>query len=607
MARKRRDILAQRDSISFAAGILFVVQSLIFRRFSLDDAFIAYRYARHIGAGLGPVMNPGERVEGVSNLPWTALLGLPAALGLEPHTYAPLLSFFCGLVTVGLVAELASRVVGDGRAGGAASLFFASMAPVAVWSVSGMETLAYTCLLTLLGLVAVRALEKERNGVATGLLLGCVAVMRPEGACFAAPLLLASPHAYRWHARLLLGAACVVVPVLLFRFLFYGAWFPNPVYAKATLGAAVLGAGALYVAKMSLAYPLHFGAALLLPRAGVAAPAKRLLLGWIGVQVSLTLLVGGERVPGYRFLVPALPALAVAVEVALRRFRGDPMRSARLIVLPALAMLLGILILVAPRVLLPLANALLNLARTYRDATEHAPRLLGELRFVGAMSLATGIALALLRRGSAALRDVEEVDASKSARRKAPPFARPVHESTRARRAMGIALLVTLAVTLFPGWSDPSLRICLRPDPAVVHGRPVGEWLHEQVPESTLVATNCAGSLPYFSQVRVVDMLGLTDAHVARSRPDRSQWLGHEKGDGAYVLRRAPDVIVLGGPEGSATPWPFPADRQIAAAAEFQRDYVLRRVPLDGFDFLFYGRIDSVVPAISDSAATGTP
>jgi hypothetical protein len=172
---------------------------------------------------------------------------------------------------------------------------------------------------------------------------------------------------------------------------------------------------------------------------------------------------------------------------------------------------------------------------------------------------------------------------------------------------MGIALLVTLAVTLFPGWSDPSLRICLRPDPAVVHGRPVGEWLHEQVPESTLVATNCAGSLPYFSQVRVVDMLGLTDAHVARSRPDRSQWLGHEKGDGAYVLRRAPDVIVLGGPEGSATPWPFPADRQIAAAAEFQRDYVLRRVPLDGFDFLFYGRIDSVVPAISDSAATGTP
>ena len=85
MARKRRDVLAHRDLFSAGAILLFVVQAAWFHRFALDDAFISYRYARNLAAGIGPVMNAGERVEGVSNLPWTALLGLLGRIGHDRH------------------------------------------------------------------------------------------------------------------------------------------------------------------------------------------------------------------------------------------------------------------------------------------------------------------------------------------------------------------------------------------------------------------------------------------------------------------------------------------------------------------------------------------
>jgi len=37
----------------------------------LDDAFISFRYARNLVEGHGLVYNPGERVEGYTNLLWT--------------------------------------------------------------------------------------------------------------------------------------------------------------------------------------------------------------------------------------------------------------------------------------------------------------------------------------------------------------------------------------------------------------------------------------------------------------------------------------------------------------------------------------------------------
>ncbi len=39
-----------------------------------DDAFITFRYARNFLAGNGMVFNPGDAVEGITNLGWALLL-----------------------------------------------------------------------------------------------------------------------------------------------------------------------------------------------------------------------------------------------------------------------------------------------------------------------------------------------------------------------------------------------------------------------------------------------------------------------------------------------------------------------------------------------------
>jgi len=50
---------------------------------------------------------------------------------------------------------------------------------------------------------------------------------------------------------------------------------------------------------------------------------------------------------------------------------------------------------------------------------------------------------------------------------------------------------------------------------------------------------------------------------------------GHAKGDGAYVLRRAPSYIVAGPAEGSlvTSPW-FLSDVELSESQEFRRCYV---------------------------------
>jgi hypothetical protein len=75
----------------------------------------------------------------------------------------------------------------------------------------------------------------------------------------------------------------------------------------------------------------------------------------------------------------------------------------------------------------------------------------------------------------------------------------------------------------------------------------VGEHLHQALPEDAWIAVSNAGAIPYFSDRRTLDMLGLNDAHIAHQpitdlAPNMS---GHERGDGDYVLRRQPDAILF--------------------------------------------------------------
>src|SRR5262249_57546373 len=79
-------------------------------RFQCDDAFISFRYARNLGAGLGLVFNPGlERVEGYTNFLWVVLLAALQRVGLRPEWSADVLSLGATVALWACVVAFAAR------------------------------------------------------------------------------------------------------------------------------------------------------------------------------------------------------------------------------------------------------------------------------------------------------------------------------------------------------------------------------------------------------------------------------------------------------------------------------------------------------------------
>jgi len=119
----------------------------------------------------------------------------------------------------------------------------------------------------------------------------------------------------------------------------------------------------------------------------------------------------------------------------------------------------------------------------------------------------------------------------------------------------------------------------------------VGQSFREADP---LLATNAAGCWPYFSGLDSLDMLGLNDSHIAtHPTPILGQKLiGHELGDGEYVLRRQPDLLLMGTWEGAEKPGYY-GERQLAKLDGFRSSYRLVRFESQGQSALIWVRHSS--------------
>ncbi len=71
-----REVDARGRRVALGAAIAALTALAWRNRFVQDDAFISFRYARHLVEGHGLVWNPGERVEGYTNFQ-LGRLGVP--------------------------------------------------------------------------------------------------------------------------------------------------------------------------------------------------------------------------------------------------------------------------------------------------------------------------------------------------------------------------------------------------------------------------------------------------------------------------------------------------------------------------------------------------
>ncbi len=149
------------------------------------------------------------------------------------------------------------------------------------------------------------------------------------------------------------------------------------------------------------------------------------------------------------------------------------------------------------------------------------------------------------------------------------------------RRSAAVATLVVFfcLLGLAGSFRDPHVTVATRPTLVYTAVR-IGEWMRENLPSDAVLATNTAGSIPFYSRLPIIDMMGLNDVAIARRRDLPENWKGIEKGDGRYVLSRRPDYIQLGSYLGSSAPL-FLSDIELFESEEFHRRYELVSFTID--------------------------
>ena len=257
-------------------------------RFLTDDAFISFRYARNLSQGFGLVFNPGfERVEGYSNFLWVLILALGNVLGIRPESAANPLSLAATIALWCLVVWFVYRnppVRGRRWLLIIAPLFLALTRSVAVWSTSGLETRLFEVLvvagaLRLIVEVEAQLAGRPRRGLA-GLLFALATWTRPDGmlisgmALGSAGLYLLVRRRLAWRRFVAWNAGVYVLLVgghIAFRLAYYGYWVPNTYYAKVS-GETWWDMGLVYLGAFTLEYAAYLWIPLLV--AGVWARCR---------------------------------------------------------------------------------------------------------------------------------------------------------------------------------------------------------------------------------------------------------------------------------------------------------------------------------------------
>jgi hypothetical protein len=307
--------LGARPRLSLLLALVSALVLAIAANGLLDDAYIQFRYAANLASGVGPVFNPGERVEGASGGIWISVLALVSALTRrDPALCGRVLSL---LAAVGAVAAAASfgHACGGRRGAALAAMVWGSLPTAALYAATGLETSAYA--LALWGVAASVARDRRGPAIAAG---AVVATLRPEGvllAIGAVPFFRSLGRAARGAVMGCLAGAALIT---LGRLAFYGMPVPRPVLVKGVIAPAGPADGLRYLGQAVFEWWPLFPALLWM------APRRRALLP-IFVPVALLILLvvmrGGDWMPGGRYLLPLIVILAAMTTATATHRDGD--------------------------------------------------------------------------------------------------------------------------------------------------------------------------------------------------------------------------------------------------------------------------------------------
>jgi len=475
-----------RSPIALAAAVagVFLLHALFLNGVA-EDAFITFRYARHLIEGHGLVWNVGEApVEGYTNFLWVLLTAGFLRMGVDPGLGAQLLGVLASLLTLLYAYRAGTRILGwPPPAALVPCLFLALCGPFATWAGAGLETNLFGALL-LVGVFHFARYWQDAGRRHLWICFGALGLSmltRPEGALvYAIVLAVGSVAAAGRRGAWRAFAAPVGVSLGLFavyfawRWSYFGYPLPNTFYAKTGGSWAQYARGARYAGL----FLLHFGlpwAPLLVVASLTRPPAPARDVGrvdWLrehallvtcgAIAVAYTayiVWVGGDYMAMYRFFAPILPFLYLLAGWVVRRAAaeaGSPGRRT----------------LVAGGIAVAALGTLVHSTPLEARLFEKPDRIHGNYRGV-------------------------------------------------QTERWHVSRLSTLG-HFFARYASP------------------GESL----------ATDGIGAIAYYSRLRVFDVHGLVDPHIAHQRRQAERigtgWAGHDRSDFAYVLAKRPTYVMFG-------------------------------------------------------------
>ncbi len=319
-----------RHIIIFVLIIIFALslQILVFNHIS-DDAFISFKYAHNLAKGKGLVFNPGEKVEGFSNILWIIILFIIEKLKFSQGPFgllfpAKITGMIIGLLSVGFAYDLGKILsmefnIKNPHIPFILPALLASALPFHFWAVSGLETPLVVLLLTLFLIKSYQAYfappgNKTHIEIWPPLLIFLISLLRPEGPILTIPLLIIlirkKDSVFNRFSPLIFFLALPYLVLIILRYIYYHDLLPNIFYTKAMGGVCQLLDGIRYFLIGIKNISPFIVTLTIVPFLFFEFKGYYAYIVWTGITYSIfILLVGGDFMIMSRFFVHIMPVI----------------------------------------------------------------------------------------------------------------------------------------------------------------------------------------------------------------------------------------------------------------------------------------------------------
>ena len=317
-----------------AFAILIYLQYRL-RYFTWDDSYITFRHALNMTRGFGPVYNPGELADGITNYFLALILAGSIKCGIDPLYAAKLLGIISAWGTLFLTWHFARiRMQLSPLFAGITAICLASSGMFAVESVGGLETSFFTLLVLFVLWIISVAPGKEIPPAGIGLagfLSGLAMLTRPDAAFFVFVVLVLLfdkkdlKGSLKRFVFYLVPLLIIFLPYFIRHWMIFGYPFPNSYYAKKMMTPNLLVRGSNRLTSNLLdigaIWIVVFIAILGMIRATSHEKREKnknkhvifALSAFVIARWLFILLSGGPWMGWGRFLVPVLPEFYLLV------------------------------------------------------------------------------------------------------------------------------------------------------------------------------------------------------------------------------------------------------------------------------------------------------